>query len=49
MTQKGVGAKEGSSSTAHLLQQGLHLPLLALFPAPVWVTLQTVKVGLSSP
>lgn len=24
---------------AHLLQQGLHLPLLALLLAPVWITL----------
>ena len=34
---------------AHLLQQGLHLPLLALLLAPVRITLQAVKVGLSSP
>lgn len=33
---------------AYLLQQGLHLPFLALLPAPVRVTLQTIKVGLSS-
>lgn len=33
----------------HLLQQGLHLPLLTLLPAPIWVALQAIKVGLSSP
>lgn len=33
----------------HLLQQGLHLPLLPLLPAPVRITLQAVEVGLSSP
>lgn len=34
---------------AHLLQQGLHLPLLALLLAPIRVTLQAIKVGFSSP
>lgn len=40
--------RRATFSTAHLLQQGLHLPFLPLLAAPVWVVLQPIEVGLRS-
>lgn len=47
-TTKEWKPRRATFSTAHLLQQGLHLPFLPLLPAPVWVILQPIEVGLRS-